>query len=435
MTVTDRSAAPRPRPLVLDPVYATGTEAAALRGMLESVDAATVPVAGGRRFTRDVLRDALGAAIAAATSGADDTRPVVIGYPSTWGAVRRAVLAAAVADLPVDVSLVPRAVLIARSHSDVAMQRCAVVETTHVPGYPVDPAHPLPRSWDVQRLTRGADGWVIDRSGVIGPDGPADRVEALIDDSVEAVFVDGEVPAEVSDAIDLVRAHVVAGRVVGVDHPLIARYGARSGLIEPMTHVVNPAGGADSSSRPSTRRRWVWAAAAVALVVAVGAAVVGVWQRDEQPPDPTRQLSVGRTSLIVPTDWQQSSPPPPSGSAGTADTVSRTVFTDPATGGRILLVQTEVRSGSTTESVATSLANRIRQRGDDVVTEFSASTRFAGRDVIAYREAPASGSAIRWYVLVAGDLQVSIGCQAGSDGQPVDAQCATAVGSARVADA
>jgi len=73
----------------------------------------------------------------------------------------------------------------------------------------------------------------------------------------------------------------------------------------------------------------------------------------------------------------------------------------------------------------------IRQ-GDAVVTEFSASTSYAGRDAISYREAPGSGSPIRWYVLVSDSLQVSIGCQGGDQGQSLDAECAQAVSSVRI---
>ena len=83
------------------------------------------------------------------------------------------------------------------------------------------------------------------------------------------------------------------------------------------------------------------------------------------------------------------------------------------------------------ESVAGSLRNRIEQRGDDVVTEFSAATRFGGRDVIGYRESPASGGAIRWYVVVDDGLQVSIGCQAGTAAESPDDECAAAVRSVR----
>ena len=133
----------------------------------------------------------------------------------------------------------------------------------------------------------------------------------------------------------------------------------------------------------------------------------------------------------MPGDWRQSEQRTPSGSADDPST-TRAVFVDPDDGRRIIAVLTEVRAGSTRESVAGSLRNRIEQRGDDVVTEFSAATRFGGRDVIGYRESPASGGAIRWYVVVDDGLQVSIGCQAGTAAESPDDECAAAVRSVRV---
>ncbi|MFT4044087.1 MAG: type VII secretion-associated protein [Gordonia sp. (in: high G+C Gram-positive bacteria)] len=430
------------RPPVIDLAYGEnvgigawppGTAPITMVSVLEAIDAPTVSVAGEVRFTHEVIRDMIAAEIA--NSGVSNDDPIVVGYPSTWGSTRRDVLARACAGLPAAIMLTPRAMLIARSHSDAVMARCAVVETTHLPSYPVDPAHPSGPTWDVLRLSRSGDGWVIDRCGLLDPDDPdidvAVRVQELIDDSVEAVFVDGADPVMLARAIDLVSADVVAGRVVATDHALIRRYGARRGSLEPMPHT--------SVSEPITvvaavraRRRWLWMGAAAAMVSLLAAAAVAFSGRGGETTPAQVSISVARTTMSIPRGWRRSSPPEPNAAAHD-DATSRTVFTDPGTGGRILLVQSRVRSGSTPASVAASLANRIRQRGDDVVTEFSPTTRFGGRDVISYREAPESGSAIDWYVLVDDDLQVSIGCQPGTGGQPIDDQCVTAVSSARIA--
>ncbi|RKH75687.1 type VII secretion-associated protein, partial [Corallococcus praedator] len=96
-------------------------------------------------------------------------------------------------------------------------------------------------------------------------------------------------------------------------------------------------------------------------------------------------------------------------------------------------VQNAVRIDSTPTTVATSLRNRLQQSGGDTVSEFSAVTRYADRDVISYRETPGSGAAIRWYVMVSSALQVSVGCQPGTRGESVDAACAAAVGSVTIA--
>jgi type VII secretion-associated protein (TIGR03931 family) len=175
----------------------------------------------------------------------------------------------------------------------------------------------------------------------------------------------------------------------------------------------------------------MWAAAALAVVVAVVAVIAVAVVRDgSRTPVAAvdRQAQVGRVSLVVPADWRQSSEPAAEG------VVSRTTFAAPQDDRRIILLQNAVRSTSTLSSVAGSLRNRIDQRGDDVVQEFSASTRYAGREVISYREVPVSGGAIRWYLLVATGLQVSVGCQAGSAGESIDEQCVVAVGSVRIAD-
>ncbi|GAA1481693.1 hypothetical protein GCM10009624_21330 [Gordonia sinesedis] len=389
-------------------------------------------------------RAVLGELIAAARAvgAAPAGTPVIVGYPSTWGSVRSGVLTRAVADLDTAVELVPRAILVARSHTDESVHRCAVVETTHVPRYPADPMRPTRPAWDVQIMRRTGRGWTIERSGVLEPSGDewgaadAAAVEGLIDDGVESVFIDGEDRAEVRRAIDVVSAHAVAGRVVAVDRALLRRSAWRTGLPEPLAEAPAALGAADAGRAGRTRRaRWAWpAAAAVAVVIALGALGVGWWQQGRGVTEPaTRSVTVDRTTLVVPADWRQAGQSAPSADTDPDVTQSRTVFADPADGGRILLIQSDLRSGSTLASVATSMANRIRQRGDDVVTEFSPSTRFAGRDVISYREAPASGAAIRWYVLVADGLQVSIGCQGGTGGEAVDDACREAVATARIA--
>ncbi|MFE0751993.1 type VII secretion-associated protein [Gordonia sp. NPDC058843] len=430
---------PNPRPAVVDLAFGTplvwepdrGLRRTDLdvRALLESVDELTVVVDGRRDHLRQVWRRVF------ADLDLPARRSLIVGHPSTWG-IRRASTLADLGDDRSPVTLLPRAVLVARSHADLTVQRCAVVETTHLPQPPADPAHPRPRWWNVQIVGRGPDGWAIERCGVIRPGtghpshAPAggDGID-IIDDSVEAVFVDGDSPAEVAVAIDVISGHAVAGRVVAVDRDLVVRLGHRTG------------GAADDAVPPgrdprpqdpvplgATRRRSrsVLAAAAVAILVVSGAIGVGLWQREPSSGMSSTDVTLGRATLTVPGDWRQVEQDTPSGSAADPST-TRAVFVDPDDGRRIIAVLTEVREGSTLESVADSLRNRIEQRGDDVVTEFSAATRFAGRDVIGYRESPASGDAIRWYVVVDDGLQVSIGCQAGTAAESADAECAEAV--------
>lgn len=415
--------------------------------LLDAIDSAVVTVGGETRATAQLWREML----FSVGRGAPD-RPVVLGHPSTWGSVRCGVLARAASCLRVPVSLVPRAVLIARSHSDTVMSNCVIVETTHRPAYPTDTTPP---TWDVQRMARTSSGWKVAGSGVIthtvdervhaigaAAGGPADtgigqRIVALIDDSVEAVFVDGADPAQVRAAIEEICAYTVAGRVVAVDRGLVRRHGSRTAVIAPLpeTPPALPGNAAEQQSWAHRNRLPIAGLAALLVaLLAIGFFAFDVTgRRNEEPPTaPYREATVGRTTLSVPAGWHQSTPPKPADQTDRGAAQTRSVFTDPSTGSRILLVQSDVRSASTLGSVANSLRNRIGQRGDDVVIEFSASTRFGDREVIAYREAPASGSAIRWYVLVDDDLQVSVGCQAGSTGEPVDVECARAVSTVRI---
>lgn len=428
-----------PRPTVVDLAYGdlrlSDGRGADVGELLEAVDSATVVIGGSRIFAEQAWRD-VWAHLGLPDRGPDGPVPMVVGHPSTWGSLRTAALARSLPPMPAPVELVARAVLIARSHCDGAMQRCAVVETTHVPAPPHDPARSVVVNWDVARLRRTATGWSVEATDVLAPDADdiAERTESIVDDSVEAVFVDGADPAERDRAREVVGTHALAGRVVDVDRALIGRYGWRTGRPQsetgrygtagPIAPEPVAAGGTDRTSR-----RAVWAAGVVALVIAIVAVAVGVAQVG--PDDPAENtVALGRTTIVVPADWRRSDLGSADGQAGMQTT--RTVFADPDTGRRLLVVQSEVRSDSTLDSVARSLGNRIRQRGDDVVTEFSPSTRFMGRDVISYRETPASGSAIRWYVQVADGLQVSVGCQDGSAGESVEAECSRAVSTIRI---
>lgn len=80
----------------------------------------------------------------------------------------------------------------------------------------------------------------------------------------------------------------------------------------------------------------------------------------------------------------------------------------------------------------------LRARYDEAVaggatlSGFDATTRFAGRATIGYRQAMAGGTVVDWYVLFDRGYQLSVGCRhtaAGTD--RVAVACATVVGSAR----
>ncbi|MGW0037104.1 type VII secretion-associated protein [Gordonia sp. NPDC003376] len=392
-----------------------------LTGLMDAIDADRIVVGGVPVVVEQQWTEIF--TLWSTTCGAS----LIIGHPSTWGAVRAGVLRRAAARVASGIEIVPRVVLIARSHTDTTVSRCAVVETTHVPGYP-DGSVP---TWDVQRLRRSGGDWAIEASAVVTlAETGADRteVESAVDDGIEVVFVDGTNPGERAAAADVIGHHTVAGRILEVDPGLISRWGGRTRRASSGADLVSDPAAEPAASR---RLRWIWVAAACATAVAALAAAVGIRQHDGPSAPRIDQVTVGRTTLTVPGGWHRSDPPAPSGATGSG-TQTRTVFTAGDDGTRILLVQSPVRAGSTAATVATSLHNRIRQRGDDVVTEFSPSTRYAGRDVISYREAPVSGAPIRWYVLVDDDLQVSVGCQGGTGAETVDGPCAEAVASVRI---
>ena len=43
---------------------------------------------------------------------------------------------------------------------------------------------------------------------------------------------------------------------------------------------------------------------------------------------------------------------------------------------------------------------------------FDPAARFAGRDVVRYRQRPGDGSTVEWYVLFERTVQVNVGCRA-----------------------
>jgi type VII secretion-associated protein (TIGR03931 family) len=64
------------------------------------------------------------------------------------------------------------------------------------------------------------------------------------------------------------------------------------------------------------------------------------------------------------------------------------------------------------------------------LSAFDANARFAGRPVVAYREAGGETGDVDWYVVLDGDAQLSVGCRHTPTGAPaVAAACATVVGS------
>nr|WP_249361877.1 type VII secretion-associated protein [Gordonia araii] len=185
-------------------------------------------------------------------------------------------------------------------------------------------------------------------------------------------------------------------RLLAVDRSLLNRFGAHRPL-PPIGPVIVP------FSRRRVRR---WPAAVAVVTVAVG--IVGgvlIWPK---PAATTALVDIGGVRIDVPGDWRRTD------LAG--EPAPRAAFVEPETGSRIVVAVSPLRADATIESVAASLGERIKQRGDDAVSEFAERAMFAGQMVVAYRETPDSGAPIRWYVRVLrlpeqGQRQVSVGCQ------------------------
>lgn len=375
--------------------------------LISAIDAGSVVVGGRRRHPRDAWASAVAEAL-----GRDLPTSVTVAHPSTWGRRRVGVVLAAVEAVvggTATVTAQPRAALLAATHLESSVQAGVVLE-----------AHD--DRIDLHRMQRSTDGWRIARTVVLDADCTPDEVADLVDDAVEVILVDGDRPDRVDAVLELAADGTPTGRIAAVDRALLHRFGTPRAPRPPRPP-------APVLHTPGPTRMLV---AAGVLVVAVGL-VVGlvVWRGGGDEPDarPTAETAqIGRVSLTVPDGWRRTSDPPDATGA-----IGFTSIASPDDDRRVLLVQNAVRADSTLDSVATSLRNRLGQRGADAVAEFSADTTFAGRRVISYRETPGSGSPIRWYVVVSSALQVSVGCQPGSLGQSIDDACAAAVGSVAIA--
>ncbi|WP_299575551.1 type VII secretion-associated protein [uncultured Williamsia sp.] len=375
--------------------------------LVSAIDAGSVVVGGRRRHPRDAWASAVAEAV-----GRDLPTRVILAHPSTWGRRRVGVLLDAVEAVvggTATVTAQPRATLLAATNLESSVLACVLLE-----------AHD--DRVDVHRLQRSADGWRIGRTVVLDADCTPDELADLVDDAVEVVLVDGDRADRVDTVVDLVADATPTGRIAAVDRALLHRFG--------------PPRAPRPSPPPSPRlgkpgpARILVAAGVFVMAVAVVVGLV-VWRGGGDDPAPraaTETAQIGRVSLTVPQGWRRTSDPPDATGA-----IGFTSIASPADDRRLLLVQNAVRVDSTLDSVATSLRNRLGQRGTDAVAEFSADTTFAGRRVISYRETPGSGAPIRWYVVVSSALQASVGCQPGSQGESIDDACAAAVGSVTIA--
>lgn len=338
---------------------------------------------------------------------------VQVTHPSPWGPRRVAEFRRRLAAVGLEATPVPRAVAIARSHADATVRRCAVLETQVAPSTGGD--------WMMHLVERQDDDWTVTRVAVTEPGDVSDDPEwAAVAAAADIAVVDGPDRASVEEAMRALAAP--PGGVIRADRGLLARHGGRSVSARTSLAAALPPP-PEPLPRPKTP-----IVVGVVMCMLVGVA----WFLVRPGPSPAESATqrVGVVQVDVPAGWRRSDQPDDRPSDGSGE---RVVFADVDGGGRILVVVTRLRAGSTMESVSASLSHRLAQRGDDAVLEFAPDTAFAGRRVISYRERPASGALIAWYIDVDRSVQTSIGCQSGSGGETVDAACAAVVASVRPA--
>ncbi|MGJ0119260.1 type VII secretion-associated protein [Williamsia sp. MIQD14] len=413
------------RSTVVDVAYARlevgGRPGLRVGTLIESIDSDHVLLHGARRRIGDAWTQAIGDVL-----GPHLPASLTVAHPTTWGSRRVGIVIDAAravvtrAGTTTSVHAAPRAVLVAATHLEPSARVCVVAESHD-------------GRLDVHRVTRDDDGWRVTRTDVL--DDPTDHRAApevlgdLVDDTVEAILVDGDHRDRLAAAIRLFEDATPTGRIAAVERALVHRF---AGEVLPSSPPPRPP---DTTAHRPDRRTLVAAAVATVVVLAavVAGAVVFGGSADEAPsataaPPTSVRADVGRVSMVVPVDWRRTSD-----AVDDTGAIPFTTFAARTDDRRIIVVQNAVRIDSTPTTVATSLRNRLRQSGGDTVSEFSAVTRYADRDVISYRETPGSGAAIRWYVMVSSALQVSVGCQAGARGEAIDDACAAAVGSVTIA--
>lgn len=370
-----------------------------LTPMLEDIDSAS-----RRSVARAPLADLVRRSLGAAT----------VAVPTVWGPVRTESMMRELRGAGFIGAPVPRAVAIAASHADAAAAQVVVVETGL---RPTTGGH-----WTAHPVVRRGGRWELGGGEVTLPgDIPTDRGWARLLTPAPVVFVDGPDHTSVERAVDVLAASFGVRSVI-VDHAVLAAYGGRT---RPVTGTDLLAGlPAPPEPNPGRGTRTPVAVAVTLLIAASAAAAWIHWPRAAVPDQQTVQ--VGPAELAVPGRWLRTD------QAGEVRGSDRAVFAAPDDGRRLIVVVSVLRAGATPTSVAESLRNRIAQRGDDAVAEFSENLDYAGRRVIGYRENPESGAPVAWYVAVADGAQVSIGCQTGTGEASVETACRQAVGSVRV---
>ncbi|MDP0398051.1 type VII secretion-associated protein [Tsukamurella strandjordii] len=345
-----------------------------------------------------------------AVSGGPPVRAWTILAPTVFGAPRRGIVAAGAAALGVDATVVSRAEALVRGGGLLYCRRALVLECRG----PVAQAHVL----DL------VDGSWVPVAAASHPD-PAAAARAVFDDRIDQALIDG--PPDVEAAVREELAAQKLWRVVRVDPgdllPALARPAAPEAEAESEPEFEAwPS--ADQPRRRGVRRAVVAAAgvtgvaaAAIACLPSTGGA--GAPERPAQPPESFVQVAFDGTVVDLPRGWDITEPAPGRRLAQAGD------------GRRVTVVRTRLRASTDQAAVAAELKSELDRRGDHRISDLDPAGSVAGRDVIGYRERLAADRVVDWYVVVAGDAQLSVGCEAGRTAAPLAGACERAVGSVR----
>ncbi len=168
-----------------------------------------------------------------------------------------------------------------------------------------------------------------------------------------------------------------------------------------------------AAESPTAQPRWrgVHAAAGLGAVIAVAAAAgIGVGTAPPRRPAAGREtlLVEGRIAVRVPADW-------PVQRVTTGPGSARIQVVSPVDPEAILHITQSPVPTPDLAATANALRLAVDAQPPGVFVDFHPGDRRAGRPVVSYREVR-PGHDIRWAVVVAGGVRISIGCQSGPGG-------------------
>lgn len=337
-----------------------------------------------------------------AVSGGPPVRGWTVLAPSVFGAPRRGIVATAAAALGADATVIARAEALVRSGGVLYCRRALVVECRA----PVAQAHVL----DL------VDGHWRAVAAASHPD-PATAARAVLDDDVDQALIDA--PPDIEAVVREALAAAGLWRVVRIDpsasESLLTRPAREPG---PEPDPVEP----ERNHRGALR-----IGVAVAGVVGVAAAAVACLptgapstpERPVNPPEAFQQVAFDGTVVDLPRGWTITEPARGRRVAEAGD------------GRRVTVVHTRLRAPTDRATVAAELRTALDRRDDQRISDLDPAGTVAGRDVIGYRERLAADRIVDWYVVVADDAQLSVGCEAGRTAAPLAGPCERAVRSVR----